>query len=324
MMVAAMDQYRTLWPKDVGGAPPMLFSFFNNFYGMGGQTLGETMGFKVLARIGAGVNPEQMHAERVDGYNPLAVCDAIERKKKVLLEGRGPVLLDIVTYRYSGHSPSDASSYRTKEEVALWQEVDCISSFGKDLVAAKVAAEEDLQAIQHAAQERMRRITELAVSPQVSPRVKVGGMGPGSDAIGDMMFSNGNVEKLDDRQPEMLLPPAQNPRILANARKSRSGNRPGRETASQEPGHRPARCDLRSHAASLLHRPHHGGLRGGEPGLGRRVCRVPRAHRGAPLPPPVQHVDLRGRDRRRRRRLRAFGRQGGSRAHVLRLPGQGR
>ena len=84
MMVAAMDQYRTLWPKDVGGAPPILFSFFNNFYGMGGQTMGETMGFKVLARIGAGVNPDQMHAERVDGYNPLAVADAIERKKKIL------------------------------------------------------------------------------------------------------------------------------------------------------------------------------------------------------------------------------------------------
>ena len=130
MMVAAMDQYRTLWPKDVGGAPPILFSFFNNFYGMGGQTMGETMGFKVLARIGAGVNPEQMHAERVDGYNPLAVADAIERKKKMLLEGRGPVLMDVVTYRYSGHSPSDASSYRTKEEVALWQDVDCIKSYG--------------------------------------------------------------------------------------------------------------------------------------------------------------------------------------------------
>ena len=154
MMVAAMDQYRTLWPKDVGGAPPILFNFFNNFYGMGGQTLGETMGFKVLARIGAGVNPEQMHAERVDGYNPLAVCDAIERKKKILLEGRGPVLLDIVTYRYSGHSPSDASSYRTKEEVALWQDVDCIKSYGKDLVAAKIATADDLQAIQQAAQER--------------------------------------------------------------------------------------------------------------------------------------------------------------------------
>ena len=90
LMVSAMDQYRTLWPKEVGGAPPMLFNFFNNFYGMGGQTMGETMGFKVLARIGAGVNPDQMHAERVDGYNPLAVADAIERKKKILLEGSGP------------------------------------------------------------------------------------------------------------------------------------------------------------------------------------------------------------------------------------------
>ncbi len=220
MMVAAMDQYRTLWPKEVGGAPPMMFSFFNNFYGMGGQTQGETMGFKVLARIGAGVNPEQMHAERVDGYNPLAVSDAIERKKKVLLEGRGPVLLDIVTYRYSGHSPSDASSYRTKEEVALWQEADCIASYGRELVAAKLASAEELSAVQLAAQERLKRITELAVSLEISPRVKVGG---GADAIGEMMFSNGKVEKFDDRPAQMLLPVEQNPRVLANARKSRSG-----------------------------------------------------------------------------------------------------
>jgi 2-oxoisovalerate dehydrogenase E1 component len=121
MMVAAMDQYRTLWDAAVGGTPPMLFNFFNNFYGMGGQTTGETMGFRVLARMGAGVNPENMHAERVDGYNPLAVAEAMTRKKKILEEGRGPVLMDTITYRVSGHSPSDASSYRTKEEVELWK-----------------------------------------------------------------------------------------------------------------------------------------------------------------------------------------------------------
>ena len=218
MMVAAMDQYRTLWPKDVGGAPPVLFNFFNNFYGMGGQTMGETMGFKVLARIGAGVNPEQMHAERVDGYNPLAVADAIERKMKILLEGRGPVLLDVVTYRYSGHSPSDASSYRTKEEVALWQDVDCIKTFGEYLVAGKIAKTGELEAIQKDALERLRRITDLAVSLDASPRI---GVAP--DAIGDMMFSNGNMEKMEDRKPEMLLPAAQNPRLIANAKKSRSG-----------------------------------------------------------------------------------------------------
>ena len=67
-----------------------------------------------------------MHAERVDGYNPLAVADAIERKKAILLAGQGPVLLDTVTYRFSGHSPSDASAYRTKEEIDLWMQQDAL------------------------------------------------------------------------------------------------------------------------------------------------------------------------------------------------------
>jgi len=218
MMIAAMDQYRTLWPKEIGGAPPILFSFFNNFYGMGGQTMGETMGFKVLARIGAGVNPEQMHAERVDGYNPLAVADAIERKRRVLLEGKGPVLLDVVTYRYSGHSPSDASSYRTKEEVALWQKVDCIKSFGESLVAGKIAKAGDLESIQKETSDRIRRIVELAVSLETSPRIATD-----DDEIGAMMFSFGNVETMQEGKPELLLSVDKNPRVIANAKKSRTG-----------------------------------------------------------------------------------------------------
>ena len=141
MMLAAMDQYRTLWPEEIGGAPPMLFNFMNNFYGMGGQPVGETMGFGVLARVGLGVNPEAMHAERVDGYNPLAVADAIERKQQILAEGRGPVLLDTITYRFSGHSPSDAMAYRTKEELDLWREQDSIIGYGEYLIANDQADE---------------------------------------------------------------------------------------------------------------------------------------------------------------------------------------
>jgi 2-oxoisovalerate dehydrogenase E1 component len=229
LMIAAMDQYRTLWPKEAGGAPPILFNFFNNFYGMGGQTYGETMGFKVLARIGAGVNPEQMHAERVDGYNPLAVADAIERKRKILLEGRGPVLLDVVTYRISGHSPSDASSYRSKEEIAAWQEADCIRAYGAHLVSGGIAAEVDLEEIRASVLARLRRVTALAVSLEVSPRVgfPVGSPGSwqpgGADPIGDLMFSNGNVERMAEGKAEMLLPVAENPRVAAIAKKSRSG-----------------------------------------------------------------------------------------------------
>jgi len=229
LMLSAMDQYRTLWPKEAGGAPPLLFNFFNNFYGMGGQTFGETMGFKVLARIGAGVNPEQMHAERVDGYNPLAVADAIERKKKILLEGRGPVLLDVVTYRISGHSPSDASSYRSKEEIAAWQEADCIKAYGSHLVEGGVASASDLETIRAGVLARLKRITALAVSLEVSPRVggPVGSPGSwqpgGADPIGDLMFSNGNVERMAEGKAELLLPIAENPRVLAIAKKSRSG-----------------------------------------------------------------------------------------------------
>ena len=54
MTFAAMDQFRTLWRAEDGGNPPILFNFFNNFYGMGGQPDGETMGFDILARVGAG------------------------------------------------------------------------------------------------------------------------------------------------------------------------------------------------------------------------------------------------------------------------------
>ena len=100
---AAMDQFRELWEGDMKGGLPVIFNIMNNQYGMGGQTCGETMGYGIAARVGAGVNPDQMHAERVDGYNPLAVIDAYKRKRKVIEEKKGPVLLDVLTYRYSGH-----------------------------------------------------------------------------------------------------------------------------------------------------------------------------------------------------------------------------
>ena len=135
---STMDQYKKLWEGDMKGGLPLIINFFNNQYGMGGQTCGETMGYDILARMGAGVNPEQMYSERVDGYNPLAVIDAIKRKKAILAEKKGPVLLDTLTYRISGHSPSDASSYRTKEEIEAWDKANSMDEYQKKLVAAKI------------------------------------------------------------------------------------------------------------------------------------------------------------------------------------------
>ena len=86
---------------------------------MGGQTAGETMGFEILARVGAGVNSHNLHAERINGCNPLAVAEATQRKNAGSSKEKAPALLDVVTYRFSGHSPSDASSYRSREEMDL-------------------------------------------------------------------------------------------------------------------------------------------------------------------------------------------------------------
>jgi 2-oxoisovalerate dehydrogenase E1 component len=222
MMIAAMDQYRTLWDPEIGGAPPMLFHFMNNFYGMGGQTLGETMGFRILARIGWGVNPEAMHAERVDGYNPLAVADAIERKKKILLEGRGPVLLDTITYRYSGHSPSDASSYRTKEEIDQWRQFDPIITYREYLVKNNVAAESELDAIREDILTRIERVLKTAVSLEISPRINVQ-----IDTIGGMMFSNVFADRMADGVPEVLIPKDES-RLSVTFAKSRFGLQDGK------------------------------------------------------------------------------------------------
>jgi 2-oxoisovalerate dehydrogenase E1 component len=215
MMMAAMDQYTKLWDKDLGGAPPVLFNFFNNFYGMGGQPVGETMGFGMLARVGAGVNPENMHAERVDGYNPLAVADATARKKKLLLEGKGPALLDTITYRLSGHSPSDAMSYRTKEEVELWQANDGIIGYENYLKENGLLDDSAIAETRGLVADKLMKTLEKSISMDISPR-------PEGRFIETVMFSNQKVEKMDDREPEMLLSVEDNPRVKSLKRKIRT------------------------------------------------------------------------------------------------------
>lgn len=212
---AAMDQFKQLWEGDMKGGLPVIINIMNNQYGMGGQTSGETMGFGIAARIGAGVNPEQMHAERVDGYNPLAVIDAYKRKRKVIEEKNGPVLLDVLTYRYSGHSPSDASSYRTKEEVEAWEAQDSIVTYGKQLIEAGVANQSDLDDIQSEIKTLVYEMFLKAIDDELSPRTK------NTEVFGDMMFSNGSVDSFSDAEPDVLMPLEENPRVQRIAKKER-------------------------------------------------------------------------------------------------------
>ncbi len=220
MMMASMDQYRLLWEGAHKGGLPLIFNFMNNQYGMGGQTCGETMGYDMLARVGAGVNADQMHTERIDGYNPLAVIDAYRRKKKVLADKKGPVMLDTLTYRISGHSPSDASSYREKEEIAAWENEDSIKQFGENLISHKVCTESELAAVRSTIIGLIEKTLKKAIDVTVSPLLDCS---KDPDAIAKYMFSNQKIEKLDDRPIESLMPLADNPRVKQLAKRSRNG-----------------------------------------------------------------------------------------------------
>ena len=218
MTFASMDQFNTLWEGDMKGGLPVLINVMNNQYAMGGQTRGETMGYTFPARIGAGFKPDAWHAERVDGYNPLAVIDAFRRKKALLEQNMGPALLDVVTYRYSGHSPSDQSSYRTKEEMEAWLKEDCIVAYGQKLIEAGVATQADLDAIQAEIKDVMFEMYKLAIDESVSPRMDLVNE---SELLGEMMFSNQSVDSLSDAQPDVLMPLEENPRVKQIAGKER-------------------------------------------------------------------------------------------------------
>ena len=217
MNFASMDQFKTLWESHNGGVP-ILFNVFNNSYGMGDQTRGETMGYDMLARIGSGVSPTQFYAERVDGFNPLAVIDAMERKLEILRSGEGPVMLDTLTYRFSGHSTSDQNAYRTKEEIEAWREVDPIITYRKNLVDAGVAADSKFEEILADVSERMTMICKAASDTAISPYVDF----KNDPAVVErLMFSNEKVDKFDEREPEVNMPLEEVPAYKKIKEKSR-------------------------------------------------------------------------------------------------------
>lgn len=216
---ASMDQFKTLWPDEFKGGLPVIFNFMNNGYGMGGRTNGETMAYGELARIGAGINPDEMHAERVDGINPLAVIDVYKRKLKLLKENKGPVLLDILTYRLGGHSTSDQNAYRSKEEIDAWTNIDCIKVFRQQLVDAGVCTDADIDAMNDSIKAQITEIMKVAKDLEISPRLD---LVKDPDAIARYTFNNEKVDKMADWPMRVLTPKEENTRVQKIAKKERA------------------------------------------------------------------------------------------------------
>jgi 2-oxoisovalerate dehydrogenase E1 component len=217
---AAMGQLTGLWDKQYAGGLPVIFNFMNNCYAMSGQTAGETMGYGILARVGAAFNADALHAERVDGYNLFAVIDAFRRKKAIILENRGPVLLDTLVYRHAGHSATDPNAYRSKEEMDAWMAVDCLAGYKNELAAEKLLDEKQAAEMESGLKAKITEILKYAIDPDFSPRMN---FFKDPDAIAKRMFSNQRVPKMADREPEVTGKKEENSRAKKIAGKIRFG-----------------------------------------------------------------------------------------------------
>jgi pyruvate dehydrogenase E1 component alpha subunit len=86
--------------------------------------------------------------EQVDGMDVRAVKDAGDRVVKWVRGGNGPYILEMLTYRYRGHSMSDPAKYRTREEVQkMREEHDPIEQVRRRLLEGKLASEDEMKTI---------------------------------------------------------------------------------------------------------------------------------------------------------------------------------
>ena len=152
--MATMAQFTNELADEPFGVP-VIFAIINNQYGMTGQQRGEVTGVDVLARRALGFDPQAMHAEVVNGMDVLAVRDSIGRAAALCRAGKGPVLCELMCYRYQGHSLTDPrNEYRSKEEEAAWKAVDPLETFKRQILEAGVADEQHIQELQQAVQKR--------------------------------------------------------------------------------------------------------------------------------------------------------------------------
>jgi pyruvate dehydrogenase E1 component alpha subunit len=125
---------------------PVLYIVENNKYGMGtdiSRVSAEPELFKRAASY-------RMRGEQVDGMDVLKVYDLVSELAKYIRAGNGPVLLEAQTYRFRGHSMSDAATYRSKEEVEEEKARDPITTLRTHMLKHKVAADSQFQAIDDA------------------------------------------------------------------------------------------------------------------------------------------------------------------------------
>ena len=122
---------------------PVLWVCENNQYGMG--TAVERA--SAVSEIRQKAEGYGIPNERVNGMDVLEVQESAGKALEKVRSGDGPYFLEIITYRYRGHSMGDPERYREAEEVQRWREEDPIGIYHSHLVEEKVVSEEELETL---------------------------------------------------------------------------------------------------------------------------------------------------------------------------------
>ena len=162
---------------------PVIYVCENNRYGMGTDISRVSAEPEIHKRAAA----YRMRGEAVDGMDVLQVYDTVKELADHCRAGKGPVLLEANTYRYRGHSMSDAATYRTKEEVEEERaKNDPIVRLREVLFKKKLATEADLEKLQ---EEINKQCDEAIAFAESSPEP------PMEELYGDLWVEPGDPDE---------------------------------------------------------------------------------------------------------------------------------
>lgn len=144
----------------------VVFLCENNQYGMSMPVERATSKMPIAGRAEVYGMPGYV----VDGNDLLGVYDTMSKAVEHARQGKGPVLVEAITYRYFGHSKSDRNLYRTKDEIKQWKKSDPISRFRRRLLNSGILTEDRATSIDDAAeQEILEAVAYGEASPDPDP-----------------------------------------------------------------------------------------------------------------------------------------------------------
>jgi pyruvate dehydrogenase E1 component alpha subunit len=137
---------------------PVLWVCENNQYGMG-TTIDRSSAVPTMVEKALAYG---LKGEQVDGMNVMKVYEATQKMLKKIRDGEGPQFLEMLTYRFEGHSMGDPLRYRTKEEVEKWREDDPIGILERHMIEEGMVEKDDLEEIDQAVEKELEEAVQFA------------------------------------------------------------------------------------------------------------------------------------------------------------------